>query len=271
MKICNLVTSHEAGTPGDRIQQILTLPASASRLDATISAASNVEELMVASSAFPTDNFPFRRVSRHNSPTQHKGRQGRSPFRQQRNADWKRGRNGSFHSPNGSRWFKRSPSPWRNSSAERSGRGNLGSVRNTSQQRDHTPRRREWQSPGGRWWKESSRSPGKGNEARSRKERGRSLTPKGRKHCIRCGDSLHSRENCPIFPYYSGKPYNVCKLMHDTKFHRNRSSSGRRDYPHKETQSHQVLVNEASATDQQTPWPNVFKSSGYENIFGPKN
>ena len=86
MKICHIITSHEAGNPADRIQQIMSLPASASRLDATISAASNVEELMVAASAFPNENFPLRRVSRHNSPVQHKGRQNRSPFRQQRNS-----------------------------------------------------------------------------------------------------------------------------------------------------------------------------------------
>ena len=36
MKLCNVITSHEAGTPGDRIQQILNLPTSATRLDASI-------------------------------------------------------------------------------------------------------------------------------------------------------------------------------------------------------------------------------------------
>ena len=226
MKICHIITSHEAGNPADRIQQIMSLPASASRLDATISAASNVEELMVAASAFPNDSFPLRRMSRHNSPVQHKGRQTRSPFRQQRNIDWKRGRNGSFHSPNGSRWFKKSPSPWRSNSTDKSDRGDSGFKQDKSQQRTHTRRRREWQSPGGRWWRESSRSPVKGNDSRSHKERGRSSTPRGRK-CIRCGDSVHSSENCPIYPYYNGKPCTVCKLMHDTKFHRKCSSSGR--------------------------------------------
>ena len=111
----------------------------------------------------------------------------------------------------------------------------------------------------------------KGNDSRSHKERGRSSTRKGRKQCIRCGNSMHSSENCPVYPYYNGKLCNVCKLMHDTKFHRHRSSSGRRDYPPRETQSHQVIVDGASATDQQIARPNVFKSSGFENIFGSKN
>ena len=75
-KICNIITTHEAGNPADRIQQVMNLPASATRLDATISAASNVEELMVAAAAFPNDNFrtpPLRRVSRPSSPGHHRG------------------------------------------------------------------------------------------------------------------------------------------------------------------------------------------------------
>ena len=55
MKMCNIITTHEAGSPADRIQQIMNLPSSAARLDATISAASNVEELMVAAAAFPSN------------------------------------------------------------------------------------------------------------------------------------------------------------------------------------------------------------------------
>ena len=47
MKLCNVITSHEAGNSADRIQQVVTL------LDTSITAASNVEELLVASSSFP--------------------------------------------------------------------------------------------------------------------------------------------------------------------------------------------------------------------------
>ena len=71
MKLCNIITTHEAGTPSDRIQQIMNLPSSAARLDATISAASNVEELLVAASAFPVGGSqtpPPRRNSQPNSP-----------------------------------------------------------------------------------------------------------------------------------------------------------------------------------------------------------
>ena len=53
MKLCNVITSHEAGNSADRIQQVVTLLSAATRLDTSITAASNVEELLVASSSFP--------------------------------------------------------------------------------------------------------------------------------------------------------------------------------------------------------------------------
>ena len=271
MKLCNVITSHEAGTAGDRIQQILSLPTSATRLDASISAASNVEELLVASSSFSQGDFPKRRESQHGSPIQYNDRKSRSPFKRQQYDSWKKGRNNSYHSPNGSRWVKKpsSPSPWRSSG--NSGRGKVENVRSASQHRDHTPKRREYQSPGGRWWRELSKSPGHRNRSGSRQQRGRSVTPKGRKRCLRCGDPLHSGENCPKFPYYNGRPCNICGLLHETKAHKDRSSSARRNPSHREAQSHQIEVGVTPTDDIYKPRPNVFKNSGYENIFGEKN
>ena len=149
MKLCNVITSHEAVNSADRIQQVVTLPSAATRLDTSITAASNVEELLVASSSFSQGDFLKRRQSQHGSPIQYNDRKSRSPYKLQQYDSWKKGRSNSYHSPNGSRWVKRpsSPSPWR--SSENSGRGKVENVRNASQHRDHTPKRREYQSPNG--------------------------------------------------------------------------------------------------------------------------
>ena len=144
-------------------------------------------------------------------------------------------------------------------------------VRNTSQTRDHTPKRREYQSPGGRWWRELSRSPGRRTQSGSRQQRGRSVTPRGRKRCIRCNDPSHTGDKCPNFPYYTGNPCNICGLLHETRAHKDRSGSARRNPAHRVSQNHQTELRVTQTNEGNEQGPNVFKSSGYENIFGPKN
>ena len=230
-----------------------------------------MEELLVASSSFSQGDFLKRRQSQHGSPIKYNDRRGRSPYKRQQDDSWKNGQSNSYQSPNGSRWVKRpsSPSPWRNH--ENSGRGKMEKVRNTSQTRNHTPKRREYQSPGGRWWRELSRSPGQRTQSGSRQQRGRSVTPKGRKRCIRCNDPSHTGEKCPHFPYYTGNPCNICGLLHETRAHKNRSGSARRNLSHRESQSHQAEVSVTQTDKSYEQGPNVFKNSGYENIFGEKN
>ena len=101
--------------------------------------------------------------------------------------------------------------------------------------------------------------------------RGGSLTPKGRKRCLRCNDPSHTGEKCPQFPYYTGRPCDICGLLHETKAHKDRSGSARRNPSHREAQSHQAEVSVTHTNDSYELGPNVFKNSGYENIFGKKN
>ena len=273
MKLCNVITSHEAGNSSDRIQQVMTLPSAATRLDTSMTAASNVEELLVASSSFSPQGFFKGRQSHSGSPSRYMDKRGRSPYKQQQNNSGMKSRNSSFQSPSDAQWVRRSStsSPWRNH--ETSARGKMEKGRNPSQTRGNTPKRRAYQSPGGRWWRELSRSPGRRAQSGSRQQRGRSGTPKGRR-CLRCNDTSHVADRCPTFPYYTGSPCEICGLLHKTSAHKNhsdRSGSARRNQAHRVSQNHQTELRVTQTNEDNEQGPNVFKSSGYEKIFGPKN
>ena len=88
MKLCNIVTSHEAGNPTDRLQQVMSLPVSATRLDTSLTAPSNVEELLVASSGLSQPGFSRGIQSRSGTPGRNFDTRGRSPFKQKANEAW---------------------------------------------------------------------------------------------------------------------------------------------------------------------------------------
>ena len=88
MKLCNVVTSHEAGNPADRLQQVMSLPLAATRLDTSLTAASNVEELLVASSGLSQPGFSKGHRSRSGTPGRNYDTRGRSPFKQKANEAW---------------------------------------------------------------------------------------------------------------------------------------------------------------------------------------
>ena len=92
MKLCNVVTSHEAGNPTDRIQQVMSLPVSATRLDTSMTAASNVEELLVASSGLSQPGFSKGHQSRAGTPGRNIESRGRSPFKQRHTETWSTGK-----------------------------------------------------------------------------------------------------------------------------------------------------------------------------------
>ena len=237
MKLCNVITSHEAGNPSDRIQQIMTLPAAATRLDTSMTAASNVEELLVASSSFSQHGFSKGRQSRSGSSSRNMDKRGRSPYKQKQNDSWNKSKNSSYQSSSDVQWVKRksSSSPWRNNDTSAQGR-------NPSQIRGNTPNRRAFQSPGGCWWWELSRSPGRRAQSGSRQQRGRSMSPRGRR-CLRCNDTSHVADRCPTFSYYTGSPCEICGLLHKTSAHKNhsdRSGSARRNPAHRVSQNHQT-------------------------------
>ena len=97
------------------------------------------------------------------------------------------------------------------------------------------------------------------------------MSPRGQKRCIRCNDPSHTGDKCPNFPYYTGNPCDICGLLHETRAHKERSGSARRNPAHRVSQNHQTEVRVTQTDEGCEPGPNVFKSSGYENIFGPKN
>ena len=110
MKLCNVVTSHEAGNPSDRIQQIMSLPVAATRLDTSMTAASNVEELLVASSSFSQHGFSKGRQSRSGSSSRNMDKRGRSPYKQKQNDSWNKSKNSSYQSSSDVQWVKRKSS-----------------------------------------------------------------------------------------------------------------------------------------------------------------
>ena len=124
------------------------------------------------------------------------------------------------------------------------------------------------------WRDNSQRSSKNYHGSRGRKDGRRSVTPK-QDHCMRCGSSSHLSKHCLVYDYYDGDECRVCGLMHDTKHHRERSTSNRRNYQQKTVKSHHVGVESSKgdsqqATEVQIPTPR-FNSTGFENIFGGKN
>ena len=98
------------------------------------------------------------------------------------------------------------------------------------------------------------------------------MFPKGR-GCLRCNDRSHIADRCPNYPYYSGSPCEKCGLLHRTSAHKNhsdRAGSARRYSVQKVAQNHQTELEVAASNEVNEQGPNMFKTSGYENIFGPK-
>ena len=88
VKICTVVTTHEAANPADRLQQVMSLPLAATRLDTSLTAASNVEELLVASSGLSQSSFSRGARSRSGTPGRNFDNRGRSPFKQKNTGAW---------------------------------------------------------------------------------------------------------------------------------------------------------------------------------------
>ena len=97
------------------------------------------------------------------------------------------------------------------------------------QMRGNTPSRTVFRSPGGRYYREMSRSPGR-TRSGSQDQRGRSKSPRG-KGCLRCNSASHMADRCPHYPFYSGSGCEKCGCLHSTSAHKNhldRAGSARR-------------------------------------------
>ena len=225
MSICQVVGRHESDNPSDQIQSIMYLPEHATRLDCQLSTASNVEELFINST----------RVDRY---------RGYEPSRKNNNGSRRNSKspagstgNGNGRSKDGGRNYFRGRSP-ASGSRRTEGDGTNGSRASTP--RTHSGRRRPqsqpFQSPGGHkytrspgrtTWRRYSKSPNSGRQNYTQTNRGRPATDSSSRSsnlCIRCGGA-HASGGCRIYDYYEGPPCQRCGLMHDTRLHRERSTS----------------------------------------------
>ena len=275
MKLCNLVTSHEAGNPTDRLQQAMSLPVSATRLDTSMTAASNVEELLVASSGLSQPGFSKGHRSRSGTPGRNFDSRGRSPFKQRANGTWNTETNNKTFKNEHWEQRKFSSSPGRRN--DTFVKGHLNKEKPQNQMRGNTPNRSVFRSPGGRYYRQMSRSPGRARSG-SRNQRGRSKSPR-QKNCLRCHSASHMADRCPHYPYYQGSGCERCGGLHSTNAHKNhldRAGSARRLSVQRVAQTHntelEVAAENGGNGGQGQGQPNMFRTSGFDNIFGqPKN
>ena len=259
-----MVTTHEAANPADRLQQVMSLPLAATRLDTSLTAASNVEELLVASSGLSQSSFSRGTRSRSGTPGRGFNDRGRSPFKQKNTEAWinnKPFENGQM----GPGKFSVSPSRQTNNYVK----GQMYKGKPESNVRGSTPSRSYFRSPGGRYYREMSRSPARARSG-SKNQRGRSKSPR-QKVCLRCLSASHLAEQCPHYTYYNGAACEQCGGLYHTAAHKNNLSS-RRLSGQRVTQTNnaefEMAVENGGNGGQGQDQPNMFRTSGLNNIFG---
>ena len=238
MNICQVIGQHEANNPSDQIQSIMFLPEHATRMDTQLNAASNVEELFINSTRVDRDRgYDFRRQDgpkrTGQSPAGSQGRNNVKPrdgFR----------KNSYFTSPGGGNYYRGRSKTNSNPSGGNNDRGS----RPTTPRR-HSDRRRStsqrFQSPGGSKYLRSpgrtsfrrfSKSPASDRQSYNQDNRSRPTKPGSSQSqtCIRCGGA-HLGSDCRKYDYWAGVPCAQCGLMHDSRVHRDRSSSNSRAPP----------------------------------------
>ena len=262
VKLCNVVTTHEAANPADRLQQVVSLPLVATRLDTSLTAASNVEELLVASAGVTQQNFSRNSRSRSNSIGKRLDQRGRSPFKN--SEPWQNSKflNNGHQGPN--KYFA-SPSRQTNSY----GKNQVKNSKQDANVRGNTPARSYFRSPGGRFYREVSKSPMRAR-SNSKDNRGRSKSPKSRV-CLRCLSATHLADMCPHYAFYNGVACSRCGGLHRTDDHKN-DLSGRRLSGQRTTRTNnaelEIDVDHRVTGGQVENRPNIFSATDTNNIFG---
>ena len=226
-----------------------------------MSTASNVEELVIASSRIERG----RGYSPKNGGQQHRPN---SPARQNHNS---RQRN-YYRSPGGNKYFKQgSRSPGGSNYSQRSSGGsnyrssggshynqrpsskdrNLAPSHPDSRQRQRPTSaqrfqsqggRKYYRSPGGSTWRRFSKSPTPSKlynpNNRGRPQQNDNKSGDG---CLRCGGP-HNSGQCPYYAYYQGPPCGDCGKMHATAAHKHRSGSRTRSTQQGSKTVHQHLT-----------------------------
>ena len=268
MNVCQVVGQHETSTPADAIQSVMYLPEIATRLDTQMSTASNVEELVIASTRMERGRgYSPKNIGQPPRPN--------SPARQNHNQTGNSSQNFKrveyYKSPGGSKYFKSGSNYNRRSSSKDK---NTAPSRPGSNQRQRPPSaqrfrsqggRNYYRSPGGSSWRRFSRSPTP-SKLYNQNNRGRpqqNVTSSGDK-CVRCGGS-HNSGQCPYYAFYTGQPCGKCGLMHDTAAHRHRSSSGTRSSQPggRKIQQHLAEIVPGAITDPSKNVVNYFEQKNY--------
>ena len=235
--ITNLVTSHEASNPGDRPSTVLYLPESCTRLDKQAYQASNVTDLVLATSKLTLGRKERGHSSKYRPESKSGDRSSRSFSRDRKYPDnWQKNgyRQGRSKDSRTSRkdGFNRQESGDRKYRLRSGDRGNF--KRSSSGNRDRQKswdRKRQGQekykkSPSRSFSRDRGRSP-----YSKRASPARGARAKQDSNCMRCG-GMHLSMDCRLYPFYKGNPCEKCSLMHETKLHHARSNSRDRTRNH---------------------------------------
>ena len=262
VKLCNVVTTHEAANPSDRLQQVMSLPLVATRLDTSLTAASNVEELLVASAGVTQQNFSRNSRSRSNSVGKRLDFRGRSPFKNTEPWQNSKSLNNGHQGPN--KYF--------NSSSQQAasyGKYQVNKGKQDAKGRGASPARSYFRSPNGRYYREVSKSPMRAR-SNSTDNRNRSKSPKS-KVCLRCLSATHLANMCPHYAFYDGVACSRCGGLHRTDDHKN-DLSGRRLSGQRTTRTNnaelEIDVDHRVTGGQVEIRPNIFSATDTNNIFG---
>ena len=135
--------------------------------------------------------------------------------------------------------------------------------------RGSTPSRSYFRSPGGRYYREMSKSPAR-TRSGSKDQRGRSKSPR-HKVCLRCLSASHLAEQCPHYTYYNGVACERCGGLHHTAAHKS-NLSGRRLSGQRVTQTNktefEIAADDSVTGGQGQDQPNIFRATDVNNIFG---
>ena len=134
--------------------------------------------------------------------------------------------------------------------------------------RGNTPSRSYFRSPGGRYYREMSKSPARARSGSN--QRGRSKSPR-HKVCLRCLSASHLADQCPHYAYYNGVACERCGGLHHTAAHKS-NLSGRRLSGQRVTQTNnaefEIAADNGVTGGQGQDQPNMFRATGVNNIFG---
>ena len=133
----------------------------------------------------------------------------------------------------------------------------------------NTPARSYFRSPGGRFYREVSKSPIRARST-SKDIRGRSKSPK-RRVCLRCLSSSHLADECPLYAFYNGIACARCGGLHRTVAHKNDLSGGRLSGQRMTRTNNaelEIAVDHGVTGGQGENRPNIFRATDANDIFG---